>query len=118
MYEAHFGLRQRPFRPTPDGLAYYASTGHEQALADLLRALGDGEGLLLITGTPGTGKTLLCQRLLARLGEGWNCAFLLNSHLTDRTAGQAVHRRAQGHAPRGVLLRGECGHATQSTDTS
>lgn len=86
MYVAHFGLRQRPFRPSPDSLAYYPSTGHEYALASLQSALAADEGLLLVTGTPGTGKTLLCQRLLGRLGDTWSCAYLINSHLGDRTA--------------------------------
>jgi type II secretory pathway predicted ATPase ExeA len=85
MYEEHFGLRRRPFPATPDPLTYYAATSHERALARLLAGLGAGEGLLLVTGAPGTGKTLLCHLLLERLGPGVTAAFLTNSHLRDRT---------------------------------
>ncbi len=85
MYEDHFGLRQRPFPATPDPTAYYAATGHERAMARLLAGLGAGEGLLLVTGAPGTGKTLLCHLLLDRLGGDVTTAFLTNSHLRDRT---------------------------------
>jgi type II secretory pathway predicted ATPase ExeA len=85
MYEEHFGLRQRPFPATPDPAAYYAATSHERALARLLAGLGAGEGLLLVTGAPGTGKTLLGHLLLERLGGGGNTAFLTNGHLRDRT---------------------------------
>jgi type II secretory pathway predicted ATPase ExeA len=85
MYEEHFGLRQRPFPATPDPAAYYAATSHERALARLLAGLAAGEGLLLVTGAPGTGKTLLCHLLLDRLGPGVTTAFLTNSHLRDRT---------------------------------
>jgi type II secretory pathway predicted ATPase ExeA len=85
MYEEHFGLRQRPFPATPDPSAYYAATSHERALARLLAGLGAGEGLLLVTGAPGTGKTLLGHLLLERLGGDVATAFLTNGHLRDRT---------------------------------
>jgi len=84
MYEAHFGLRQRPFPATPDALFYYPATKHEQALQRLTLALEEGEGLVLLTGAPGTGKTLLCHRLIERLGERTAWAFLTNSHLSTR----------------------------------
>src|SRR5262245_35440666 len=86
MYQTRFGLRQRPFRPTPDGAHYYPATGHERALRRLLQALADVEGLVLLTGGPGTGKTLLGRCLLERLGPDLNSALLTNSHLHDRAA--------------------------------
>jgi type II secretory pathway predicted ATPase ExeA len=86
MYESHFGLRERPFRATPDCGSYYAATSHERALARLLQALADDEGMVLLTGEPGTGKTLLCHCLLERLGPDVLSAFLTNSHLTDRAS--------------------------------
>jgi type II secretory pathway predicted ATPase ExeA len=83
MYETHFGLRGRPFRPTPDAGAYYPATSHEQALARLQTALAEEEGMILLTGEPGTGKTLLCHCLLERIGENYTTAFLTNSHFGD-----------------------------------
>src|SRR5688500_10997909 len=68
MYETHFGLRQRPFRAAPDSACYYPATGHERALTQLHQALADGEGLALLAGEPGMGKTLLGHCLLERLG--------------------------------------------------
>jgi type II secretory pathway predicted ATPase ExeA len=84
MYEAHFGLKQRPFRTTPDGTAYYPATSHEAALTRLLQAVYDDEGLTLLTGEPGTGKTLLCHRLLERIGPDVTSAFLTNSHFPNQ----------------------------------
>ncbi|HZT83559.1 MAG TPA: AAA family ATPase [Gemmataceae bacterium] len=84
MYEKHFGLRQRPFRPTPDTACYYPATSHERALARLAQAVADDEGLALLTGDPGTGKTLLCHKVLERLGPDAATAFLTNSHVGSR----------------------------------
>lgn len=85
MYPTHFGLRQRPFPATPDPARYYPSTSHERAIARLLGGLADGEGVLALTGTPGTGKTLLCHCLLERLGSATSIVFLTNSHVGNRT---------------------------------
>jgi type II secretory pathway predicted ATPase ExeA len=84
MDEMRFGLRRRPFRATPDLDSYYPATGHEHALARLLQALRDDEGLALLTGEVGTGKTLVCHCLLERLGAEASTAFITNSHLRDR----------------------------------
>jgi type II secretory pathway predicted ATPase ExeA len=81
MYLAHFGLRQRPFRSTPDPGCYYPASTHEEALHQLLRALADDEGFALLTGELGTGKTLLATILLDRLGEHSSCAYVTNCHL-------------------------------------
>jgi type II secretory pathway predicted ATPase ExeA len=80
MYEAKFGLRQRPFPATPDPASYYPATSHERAIARLLGGLEDGEGVLLLTGEAGTGKTLLCHCLLERLGSSASTAFLTAGH--------------------------------------
>jgi type II secretory pathway predicted ATPase ExeA len=85
MYEAHFGLRQRPFPSTPDPGCYYPATTHERGLGRLLRGLADGEGLLLLTGAPGSGKTLLGHCLAERLGPEAHPLFLTNGHVRDRS---------------------------------
>jgi type II secretory pathway predicted ATPase ExeA len=86
MYEKHFGLKQRPFRPTPDSDSYYPATTHEQALARLVQGIEADEGLLLLTGAPGTGKTLLCHRLLERLPASTASAFLTSGFFAGRAA--------------------------------
>jgi type II secretory pathway predicted ATPase ExeA len=81
----HFGLRQRPFRATPDTELYYPATGHEVALAELRRALEEEEGLALLTGAPGTGKTLLAYRLIEGLAESTRAVFVTNTHYQLRS---------------------------------
>jgi general secretion pathway protein A len=84
MYETHFGLRQRPFPAIADGKTYYPATSHERALAQLQQAIQDEEGFALLTGEPGTGKTVLCHCLLDRLEQTVTSAFLIHGHFPDR----------------------------------
>jgi general secretion pathway protein A len=86
MYQERFGLKRRPFPPTPDSSFYYPATPHEQAVALFLRAVHDDEGLALLTGEPGTGKTLVGQVTLERLGDEAVSAFLSHGRFADRTA--------------------------------
>ncbi len=86
MYQKRFGLARRPFPATPDADRYYPATGHEAVLGALGRGLADDEGILVLTGAPGTGKSLLAQLLIDRLPEGHVAALVTNSHLPDRAA--------------------------------
>jgi type II secretory pathway predicted ATPase ExeA len=86
MEGSHPKLSRRPFPNTPDSESYYPASGHETALAGLLEAIHQEEGILLVTGAPGTGKTLLCHCLLERFGEEVASAFLTNSHIPDRAS--------------------------------
>src|SRR5262245_16875602 len=86
MDATHLGQRRRPFPNTPDASCYYPATSHEKALARLKMGLAEGEGVLLLLGEPGTGKTLLGHCLLERLGSSLRSAWVTNRHLADRTA--------------------------------
>jgi len=86
MDSSHFGLTHRPFPATPDTSCYYPATSHERALARLMEGLAEGEGFLLLTGEPGTGKTLLCHCLLDRLDAGACASLLTQGHFRDRAA--------------------------------
>jgi len=69
MYEQFFGLNEQPFRLTPDTSFFYSSANHQEALNTLLVALDMGEGFIKVTGEVGTGKTLLCRKLLNELAQ-------------------------------------------------
>jgi type II secretory pathway predicted ATPase ExeA len=86
VYQKRFGLTRRPFPATPDSDRYYPATSHEAALTALQSALADDEGIVLLTGATGTGKTLLGQVILDRLGKDATTALLTNSHVADRSA--------------------------------
>jgi general secretion pathway protein A len=78
----HFGLSRRPFPNVLDSRCWYPAPGHETTIKRLAEAVSDGEGLILLSGESGTGKTLLCRRLLGRLSD-FNQVYLTNSHLAD-----------------------------------
>jgi general secretion pathway protein A len=84
MDETRFGLRERPFQPIPTTESYYPATTHEQALAQLLQAIKVNEGLGLVTGEPGTGKTTICLCLLERIGNEHATAFITHCHFAQR----------------------------------
>ncbi|MBR7627846.1 AAA family ATPase [Aeromonas popoffii] len=85
MYLNHFGLQEAPFGLTPNTGFYYGLPPHEEALQVLNWALMQGEGFIKVTGEVGTGKTLLCRKLLSELGSEAcpvRLAWLPNPHLT------------------------------------
>ena len=85
MYLKHFGLTELPFGITPDTSFIYSVQYHQEALNTLLLALSEGEGFVKISGEVGTGKTLLCRRLLQTLNEDWVTAYLPNPNLNANT---------------------------------
>ena len=84
-YLAHFRLREAPFGITPDTGYFFPCRSSQQALNTLLIALQNGEGFIKITGEVGTGKTMLCRKLLSTLDEGsWVSAYVPNPNLEPR----------------------------------
>lgn len=62
-----YGLSDRPFQLTPDPRFYFESATHRKAMTYLGYGLAQGEGFIVITGDPGTGKTMLVGRLMATI---------------------------------------------------
>lgn len=81
MYQQYFGLIQAPFALTPNTALYQALQPHQEAIEVLRVALEQGEGFIKVTGEVGTGKTLLCRKLLNEMGEGYQFAYLPNPTL-------------------------------------
>ncbi len=78
MYLHYFGLREYPFSLTPDTSFFFDHPGQREALNVLLVALRTGEGFIKVSGEVGTGKTLLCRKLLEVLHEEFLTAYLPN----------------------------------------
>jgi general secretion pathway protein A len=67
MYEAYYGLREKPFSILPDPEMIYWGQNHRLALAMLEFGVMNNAGFTVITGEVGSGKTTLLRYLLQRL---------------------------------------------------
>ena len=82
MYTEHFGLREAPFRATPDPRFFYRNPRYREAYATLLYGVLKRKGFIALTGEVGTGKTTLLRRLMEQLGPSVRFVFFYNTTLT------------------------------------
>jgi general secretion pathway protein A len=83
MYEAFYGLRERPFDLVPNPRFLFLAGRHREALSNLRYGLTTPRGLTLLLGEAGTGKTTLVQSALANLpSPGVRCVLVSNPTLT------------------------------------
>lgn len=80
--ESFFGFAARPFSLTPDLRFAYQSRSHTKALEQVTEALQRREGLVVITGEIGTGKTMLCRALLGTFEPRTFLSVILDPCLT------------------------------------
>jgi MSHA biogenesis protein MshM len=81
MYLEHFNLQKPPFSLTPNTQFFCNLPGHQEALNVLLFSINSGEGFMKITGEVGSGKTLLCRKLLSELDSSFITAYIPNPDL-------------------------------------
>lgn len=82
MYLSHFGFKELPFTITPNTSFYVDLPCHRDAFAVLTTALKMGEGFIKVSGEVGTGKTLICRRLLNELPDNFVAAYIPDPYLT------------------------------------
>jgi general secretion pathway protein A len=79
MYQDYFGLSDLPFRVTPEPQFLYSNPAHRNAFAALRDGINSRQGLIVITGEIGTGKTTLLTRFLqSNLDPALQSAVILN----------------------------------------
>ena len=76
MYEAYYGLREKPFSILPDPEIIYWGPKHRLAYAMLEYGVMNSAGFTVITGEIGAGKTTLIRRLLQRLDSSINVGLI------------------------------------------
>jgi general secretion pathway protein A len=81
LYLNFYGLTREPFGATPDPDFLYLTHGHREALAQLLYAIDERKGFMLLTAEVGTGKTTLLQALRRELDANTAVAYVSNSML-------------------------------------
>ena len=67
MYEAFYGLANKPFQLNPDPSFYFGSKQHRRAKAYLDYGVSRNEGFIVITGEIGAGKTTILRTLIESL---------------------------------------------------
>jgi len=67
MYESFYQLAANPFRLAPDPNFCFTHSGYKRAREYLEYALAQGEGFVMVTGRPGTGKTMLAETFLQEI---------------------------------------------------
>jgi type II secretory pathway predicted ATPase ExeA len=75
-YEPFFGLREKPFSLSADPRFLFRSPAHAPAFDSLLAGIRRREGLIVLTGEIGTGKTTLCRSVLQHLDRRTFAAFV------------------------------------------
>jgi type II secretory pathway predicted ATPase ExeA len=86
MYESFFQLTARPFAATPLAKRYFAAAAVEAARETLARCIERAEGVGLLIGPAGSGKSLLCQVLAEQFRSSLAVALLASGHLCTRRA--------------------------------
>tara|TARA_R110001592_G_scaffold126336_1_gene337477 strand:- start:111068 stop:111913 length:846 start_codon:yes stop_codon:yes gene_type:complete len=79
MYETFYGLREEPFRLSPDSRLCFMHPSYKKAKAYMQYALQRREGFVMVTGRPGTGKTTLINDLTTQLSSQGNLHAALTS---------------------------------------
>lgn len=92
LYLARYGLREAPFKITANARFFYAGGGRGEALNALRHALANDEGIVLVTGEVGTGKSLLCRMLVEEPPADIDVVFLPNPSLVGEQIVAAVVR--------------------------
>ncbi len=92
MYCEFFGLNKEPFSLTPDTRFFLDSGPFKDALETLLVAIDNGEGFIKVTGEVGTGKTLLCRKLLNTVSENIISCYIPNPNISSKTLTVSIAR--------------------------
>jgi type II secretory pathway predicted ATPase ExeA len=90
LYLQHFGLRQPPFRLTPDP-EFFFSGGQRGSLLDALCLVAEEEdGIAVVVSEVGCGKTMLARQLVSRLQDRMDVVYLPNPCMSRQDILQAV----------------------------
>lgn len=105
MYLDHFGLREAPFRITPDTDFFFQGANRGATLEALLYAITHDEGIVKVSGEVGSGKTMLCRVLMEKLPATVETIYLANPSLSRDEILYAIGDELKLELEKGRLTR-------------
>ena len=100
MYYQHFGLKEPPYKITPN-TDFFFSGGNRGAVLDaLIYAITNGEGIIKVVGEVGSGKTMLCRMLQTILPEKVESIYLANPSVAPEDVLHAIAFELQLKVPK------------------
>jgi type II secretory pathway predicted ATPase ExeA len=115
MYEAFYGLRERPFELTPNPRFLFMTARHREALTTLEYGLSARTGVALLVGDAGTGKTTVVHAALQSQQVRQSLAVYLNN--PSLTRAEFVEFLAAGFGLSAEAARSKTRCLAELTDT-
>lgn len=81
-----FDLARRPFGAMPDPKCFFTSDATQETLRSLVSNIERGQGIGILTGDAGIGKSLLCERLLRELADRFEVVLLRHAKFQSSRA--------------------------------
>lgn len=100
MYYSHFGLKEPPFRITPNTEVFYTGGNRGAVLEALIYAINNGEGIIKVVGEVGSGKTMLCRMLQTMLPDKIESIYLANPSVAPEDVLHAIAFELQLKLPK------------------
>ena len=100
MYYAHFGLKEPPFKITPNTEVFYTGGNRGAVLEALIYAINNGEGIVKVVGEVGSGKTMLCRMLQTMLPDKIESIYLANPSVAPEDVLHAIAFELQLKLPK------------------
>ena len=100
MYYSHFGLKEPPFKITPNTEVFYTGGNRGAVLDALIYAINSGEGIVKVVGEVGSGKTMLCRMLQTILPDKIESIFLANPSVAPEDVLHAIAFELQLKLPK------------------
>ena len=80
MYNEYFGFTEPPFNVTSDPRFFYSNRHYQEAFTGLRWGIKLHQGLIVMTGEPGTGKTTLLRMVTEKFEPGTRSALILGPY--------------------------------------
>ena len=100
MYYPHFGLKEPPFKITPNTDFFFSGSNRGAVLDALVYAITNGEGIIKVVGEVGSGKTMLCRMLQTILPEKIESIYLANPSVAPEDVLHAIAFELQLKLPK------------------